>query len=231
MRVKGWLGVFGGGLLAAVAAPVVAHHSFAAEFDINRPIKLDGVVTKMQFSNPHSWLHIEVTTATGEKQQWTVEGGAPNALIRTAGTATRYLPAPRCTSKGSRRRTEPSARAAATSRCRTARRCSWARVGRRRRAPSNRYPFDRRTRRRGRELRRRFSFQGLFAGVDVEDFGAFARPAVDSRCRRCATAASHHARSRRPLLFRRRARPTANGRRRRCLRGTSTRTSRSSAAS
>ena len=64
MRVRGWLGVFGGGLMAAVAAPVVAHHSFAAEFDINRPIKLEGVVTRMQFSNP------------------AVEGGAPNALIR-----------------------------------------------------------------------------------------------------------------------------------------------------
>ena len=82
MRVRGWLGVFGGGLMAAVAAPVVAHHSFAAEFDINRPIKLEGVVTRMQFSNPHSWLHIEVTTASGEKQAWAVEGGAPNALIR-----------------------------------------------------------------------------------------------------------------------------------------------------
>jgi len=82
MRSSGWLGVLSGGLLVAVAAPVVAHHSFAAEFDINRPIKLDGVVTKMQFSNPHSWLHIEVTTESGEKQQWMVEGGAPNALIR-----------------------------------------------------------------------------------------------------------------------------------------------------
>jgi hypothetical protein len=82
MRVKGWLSVFGGGLVAIAAAPVVAHHSFAAEFDINRPIKLEGVVTRMQFSNPHSWLHIEVTTAAGEKQQWAVEGGAPNALIR-----------------------------------------------------------------------------------------------------------------------------------------------------
>jgi hypothetical protein len=82
MRVNGWLGVLGGAVFVAVAAPVVAHHSFAAEFDINRPIKLDGVVTKMQFSNPHSWLHIEVTTEAGEKQQWMVEGGAPNALIR-----------------------------------------------------------------------------------------------------------------------------------------------------
>ena len=82
MRVIKWFGVLGGAALVAMSAPVVAHHSFAAEFDINRPIKLDGVVTKMEFSNPHSWLHLEIVTATGEKQQWMVEGGAPNALIR-----------------------------------------------------------------------------------------------------------------------------------------------------
>jgi len=82
MRVITWFGVLGGAALVAIGAPVVAHHSFAAEFDINRPIKLDGVVTKMEFSNPHSWLHLEIVTATGEKQQWMVEGGAPNALIR-----------------------------------------------------------------------------------------------------------------------------------------------------
>lgn len=82
MRIRDWSIVVGSAWLAALAAPVLAHHSFAAEFDINRPIQLDGVVTRMQFSNPHSWLHIEVTTATGEKQQWMVEGGAPNALIR-----------------------------------------------------------------------------------------------------------------------------------------------------
>ena len=77
-----YLGVVAGAALAAVSAPTFAHHSFAAEFDINRPIQLDGVVTKMEFSNPHSWLHIEVTTDTGEKQEWMVEGGAPNALMR-----------------------------------------------------------------------------------------------------------------------------------------------------
>ena len=59
-----------------------AHHSFAAEFDINRPIHLEGAVTRMEWSNPHSWVHLEVVTASGEVQQWKVEGGAPNALIR-----------------------------------------------------------------------------------------------------------------------------------------------------
>jgi len=82
MQVMKWLGVLAGAAMIAMAAPAVAHHSFAAEFDINRPIKLDGVVTKMEFSNPHSWLHLEIVTASGEKQQWMVEGGAPNALIR-----------------------------------------------------------------------------------------------------------------------------------------------------
>jgi hypothetical protein len=81
-----------GATFGAASVPSVAHHSFAAEFDINRPIRLAGVVTKMEFSNPHSWLHVEVTTNSGEKQQWAVEGGPPNALMR-AGWNRNSIPA------------------------------------------------------------------------------------------------------------------------------------------
>ena len=74
---------FGVGLtVAAVTVPVAAHHSFAAEFDAAKPVQLEGVVTSMEWINPHSWIHLDVTTATGEVQHWMVEGGAPNALLR-----------------------------------------------------------------------------------------------------------------------------------------------------
>src|SRR5919205_3519642 len=69
-------------LVAAAAVPVLAHHSFAAEFDAKKPVKLRGTVTKMEWINPHSWIHIDVKTPDGKVEKWMVEGGAPNALLR-----------------------------------------------------------------------------------------------------------------------------------------------------
>ena len=69
-------------LIAAAAVPVLAHHSFAAEFDAKKPVKLRGTVVKMEWINPHSWIHIAVKNDDGTTSVWMVEGGAPNALIR-----------------------------------------------------------------------------------------------------------------------------------------------------
>ena len=73
--------VVAAGLFLA-AKPIVAHHAFAAEFDAAQPITLKGKLTKMEWLNPHGWLHVDVAQPDGKVVNWAIESGAPNALLR-----------------------------------------------------------------------------------------------------------------------------------------------------
>src|SRR5687768_18590907 len=85
MRSRTALVIAGLALLIA-AQPVVAHHSFAAEFDAAKPFKMTGTVTKVEWQNPHTFFYIDVTDASGKVTNWAMELGSPNGLMRNGWT-------------------------------------------------------------------------------------------------------------------------------------------------
>ncbi len=78
--------------LLAMTAPMSAHHSFAAEYDAQKPVKMTGTVTQMEWINPHAWIHMDVKKPDGKVESWMVEAGAPNALLRRGFNKNSLLP-------------------------------------------------------------------------------------------------------------------------------------------
>ena len=74
--------IVSGALLAAFAAPSGAHHAFAANFDANKPIRFEAVITKMEWINPHVWIHVDAKMPDGSVEQWMIEAGSPSMLFR-----------------------------------------------------------------------------------------------------------------------------------------------------
>ncbi len=91
-------------VVLAASAPAVAHHAFAAEFDGSKPVTLKGTVTKMEWINPHAWLHVDVPGPDGKVVSWMVEGGAPNALLRRGWNRNSVVPGTKVVIEGFRAR-------------------------------------------------------------------------------------------------------------------------------
>ncbi len=78
--------------ICGAAASVSAHHAFAAEFDAKKPVNFKGTVTKMEWINPHTWLHVDVKKSDGTVENWAIEAGTPNVLFRRGFTKESLLP-------------------------------------------------------------------------------------------------------------------------------------------
>jgi hypothetical protein len=102
MRIKhfliGFFSVVGAALIATV--PAKAHHAFAAEFDATKPIRVDGTITKVMWTNPHSWFYVDVSGSNGQLEHWMFEGGGPLALIRRGFTKDYLKPGTRIVIEG-----------------------------------------------------------------------------------------------------------------------------------
>jgi hypothetical protein len=93
MRTKLVVVIAGSGLfLLITAASLSAHHAFAAEFDASKPVTMKGTVTKMEWINPHVWLHMDVKMPDGKVENWGFEAGTPNVLFRRGFTRKSLLP-------------------------------------------------------------------------------------------------------------------------------------------
>ena len=79
-------------LVAVAAAPAWAHHAFAAEFDAKKPVKFNATVTRMEWTNPHVWIHVDVKQPNGTSEKWAIEAGTPNVLFRRGFTKQSLLP-------------------------------------------------------------------------------------------------------------------------------------------
>lgn len=82
MLTRSLIAAAAGALLMGLTMPVKAHHAFGGEFDANRPVLLRGTIVKIEWVNPHTWIHMEVKKPDGTKEVWMIEGGSPNSLLR-----------------------------------------------------------------------------------------------------------------------------------------------------